>query len=334
MKTAPRIRVLIADNDILLSRRLAEYLSEKGFDLRFVSNGRDARKMILDWKPRFVLADLMLPEGNALELIDFVKGEKELRHQFVHILVTSAHNLEANVRQSLDRGAKDYIVKPFRHADVIKRLIFHSRGYRQVGDTIAKDQAHRVDEASFMLHLTDLVLRQALGGANLADTLFNLTRMVSMKVAGVRCSVIHCLDQINGIVVTSNDNRSATGIQLDLYKYPEVLHVLNTRSLVAVENMEASLELKHVLENVKDIAFNSMIVCPVTRHGHPFGVLSLRMPPEKHTVSDNEIRFVEIVAHVISLVLGLEIHKESGDFWRTGVSQTVVTLPAKRAKNS
>ena len=333
MKPYEPIRVLIADEDKQLSRNLANYMAKCGFQARVVVNGREARAEILEWKPRFVLADLMLPEGTALSLIDFIKTEKSLRHHFIHVLVTSAHNVAANVKQSLGCGAKDYIVKPFRYEDVVKRLIFHSRSYRQLRDISTKDFS-KVDEASLMLHLTDLVMRQALSGGKLEDTLFNLTRMVSMRVDGVRCSIIQCLDQRLGYVVTSNDDRKASGITLDLYKYPEVLHVLNTQTLIAVENLAENSELRVLREKVKDIAFNSMIVCPVARRGRPFGVLSLRMPPEKETVSANEIRFVEIVAHVVSLVLGNEMHKETMDFWIKDADGVAKPIPLRQVKNS
>lgn len=334
MANADKIRVLIADDDNQLSRRLADYINERGFDARVVTNGKDAKTQINEWRPRFVLADLMLPEGNALSLIDYIKSDKVLKNQFINVMVMSGHNVEANVRQALSHGAKDYIVKPFRHEDIVKRLVFHSRSYRGLRDLTQKDYT-RVDEASLMLHLTDLVLRQALGQTPLEDILFNLTRMVSMKVAGVRCSIIHCVDQRAGIVVTSNDDRNASGIHLDLYKYPEVLHVLNTNALIAIENLADNAELRHVREAVKDIAFNSMIVCPVTRHGMTFGVLSLRMPPTKETVSDNEIRFVEIVSHVVSLVLSNEIHKESGDFWvKEQINAPIPFRALPKVKNS
>ena len=333
MAQIERIRILVADDDNQLSRRLADYLAERGFETRVVSNGKEAKTAIMEWKPRFVLADLMLPEVNALGLIDFIKAEKSLRHNFIHVLVMSGHNVQSNVQQALARGAKDYLVKPFRHEDVLKRIVFHSRAYRQLRDVSAKE-FNSVDEATLMLHLTDLVMKQALGANPLEEILFNLTRMVSMRVDGVRCSIIQCLDQHKAFVVTSNDDRKASGIQLDLYKYPEVLHVMNTQSLIAIENMQNNSELRSVREAAKDIVFNSIIVCPVSRHQKAFGVLSLRMPPEKETISDNEIRFVEIVSHVISLVLGNEIHKENGDFWRKGGDRTATPIPLRAVKNS
>ena len=333
MKKEEKIRILVADDDNQLSRRLADYLAEKGFETRSVNNGADARAVMLEWKPRYVLADLMLPDGNALTLIDFIKSERSLRHHFIHVVVMSGHNVQSNVRQALNRGAKDYIVKPFRHEDLLKRIVFHSRSYRQLKEISQKDFT-TIDESSLMLHLTDLVMRQALGPHSLEEILFNLTRMVSMRMDGVRCSIINCLDQHRGFVVTSNDDRKATGIQLDLYKYPEVLHVMNTQSLVAIENVNDSSELRSIKEHVKEITFNAILVCPVSRHQKPFGVLSLRLPPEKQTISDNEIRFVEIVSHVISLVLGNEIHKENGDFWIKNNLDAPTVVPLHSVKNS
>jgi len=47
-----RIRVLIADDDTLLSRKLADYIQRRGFEVHMVSTGREARQEILNWKPR------------------------------------------------------------------------------------------------------------------------------------------------------------------------------------------------------------------------------------------------------------------------------------------
>ena len=138
VKQDERIRVLIADDDHLLSRRLCDYIIERGFDARVVSNGKDARTEIMTFKPRFILGDLMLPDGGALTLIDFIRGEKSLRHQFMHVIVMSGHNVEANVRQALQRGAKDYLVKPFRYEDTLRRLVFHCRGYRHRGGPLVQ----------------------------------------------------------------------------------------------------------------------------------------------------------------------------------------------------
>lgn len=325
-------RVIIADDDFQMARRLADFLNGKGFQAIAVSNGKDAKTEILTFKPRFVLANLTLPDGNALQIIDYIRTEPKLRSasSSMHVIVLSGHNTAENVKLAINQGAKDYVVKPFRFEDMVKRLVFHSRNFRGLGEVAAKD-VNKFDEVGLMHHLTVLVLRQALGSGRLEDILYNLTKMVTMRVIGVRCSIIHCLDQKTGFVVTSNDDRKASGIQLDLYKYPEVLHVLNTQKLIAIENIDDTLEMRHIKDQLSDIVFNSMIVCPVSRRGEAFGVLSLRMSPDKKHISDNEIRFMEIVSHIVSLVLGSETHKMSDNYWlHRDRTPSVAAFPSKK----
>ncbi|MCB0384874.1 MAG: response regulator, partial [Bdellovibrionales bacterium] len=240
MATLTKIRVLVADDDRQLARRLSDFLIESGFEVKTVYNGREAKSIISDWRPRFVLADLMLPEGNAYELLDHVKGGQKGRNSsFTEVIVLSGHNVQSNVRMSLELGATDYVVKPFRYEDMLQRLVFHCRKNRIVKDISAlKDK--NVDEGTLLLHLTDLVLRAAIASDPIPEIAFNLTRMVALKLGGVRCSVVQVVDHEHGIVVTSHDDRNARGIELDLNKYPEIVHVYNTGLMVAIENLETS----------------------------------------------------------------------------------------------
>jgi DNA-binding response OmpR family regulator len=326
-----KIRVLIADDDGQMSRRLADFIGDHGFEVRVAMSGSDARTQISDWKPRIVLADMMLPEANALALLDYINSERRLKHQMPQIIVMSGHNSTFNVKQALSRGAADYLVKPFRVEDVLRRLVFHCREYRRLQD-LNRNEYASTDEGSLMLHLTDLVLRQAITGDSIPNILFNLTRMVALKVDGVRCSVIHATSPATGIVVVSNDDKSATGIELDLNKYPEVANVMNTGVMIAIENIEKSPDLRLIKGLLRDIMFNSMIVCPVSRFQKPFGVLSLRMPAEKATISDNEMRFVEIVSHVVSLVLSNENFKDIDNFWEVARRSSTVIPMARGTK--
>lgn len=328
-----KIRVLVADEG-QIARRMADYLNEHGFEAKAVYNGVDAKRVMLEWQPRIVMADLMLPEINALQLSDVIKAEPKLKKSFTQLMVMSAHNSASNVKEALARGAKDYMVKPIRHEDMLKRLVFHCRMHRNLRDLNQKE-LQGADEASLSLYLMDLVLRQAISNLPADDILFNLTRMVSLKVDGVRCSIIHVVDQLTGTVVSSNDNRKATGIMLELSKYPEVLHVYNTGALLAIDNLDQSHELKNIKGQLKDIMFNSIIVCPIFKNQQHFGVLSVRLPPGRDQISDNEIRFTEIVAHTMTLVLSSEGFKRTGEFWQPATPISApISLAAHRPKKS
>ncbi|MCB0407949.1 MAG: response regulator, partial [Bdellovibrionales bacterium] len=150
MAKIEKIKVLIADDDGQTSRQLANFISDHGFDCRLASNGNEARQVLLSWKPKLILADLMLPDGNAYALMDFIKNEPSLRHHFIHTIVMSGHNNKFNVKQAFDKGAKDYLVKPFKIQDVLQRLVFHCRSSKNLKE-IKQKEFKKIDESSLML---------------------------------------------------------------------------------------------------------------------------------------------------------------------------------------
>lgn len=298
-----KIKILIVDQDSLMTRNLAKFLQENGFECKNGLSIREARPILFNWHPQFVLSDLLLPDGSGLELLQLIRSEKSLQHDFTTFIVMSSHNQKANVKNAIDAGVSDYIVKPFQFENVLKKLVYHCQNFRQLPDLKRKDFSN-VDEGSLILHLTDLILRQALKTDPLDETLHNLVVMLNMKTMGVRCSIVHCVNEETGQVIASQDDKGISGLQLDLNRYPEILHVRNTNRMIAIENIEKDARLKFIKQQAKSIQFNSLVVSPIYQNGEFFGVLSLRLPQDKQNFTDNELRFVEIVSHVISLILG------------------------------
>lgn len=315
------IKVLVADSDNGLGRQVTDFLCANGFDAKYCRTIQEARTEIAEWKPRVVLADMVMSDGSGLVLTEAVKNKN------IHLLMTSSHNYMSNVHVAIEKGASDYIIKPYKFENILRRIFFHCRNYRRLEQSLAKEQT-QTDEATFMLQLTNLVLRQALEPVSTEDILFNLSRMVALKVNGVRCSVMECVDQEYGVVVTSNDDKSVSGLMLDLNKYPEVQTVMNTGKVLAVENIDLSPELQQIKGFLKSVSFNSIIVCPVFRQMKPFGVLSLRMPPERTNISDNEIRFVEIVGQIVSLCLDRGTSLGHPEYWKKPSSSNIIPLNA------
>tara|TARA_B100000609_G_scaffold105434_1_gene83691 strand:- start:2603 stop:3643 length:1041 start_codon:yes stop_codon:yes gene_type:complete len=313
MSTTKPVKVLIADDDGQMAHRLASELSHRGFEAKVALNGRQAQRLLLDWKPKFLLLDLMLPDG-GLNLLSFVKNEDALRHSPVQCIVMSGHNSATNVHAALRAGARDYLVKPFTWIDMYQRLVFHLRGQKKWNNS-QEPKSVALEDDALVLHLTDLVLKQALAKAPLEDILHNLTSMAALKMNGVRCSIVHVVDANHGVVVASNDNKDACGIELDLNKYPELSQAVNFGKIVALENLKTDPFFKNVVGELKDIQFNSLIVCPIQRQGRSFGALSVRLPDTKTVLVDNEVRFAEIVAQTVSLILGQGRHLAEGDYW-------------------
>src|SRR4051794_1489708 len=119
---ASTIRILIADDELLIAGRLVDFLKSKTFAVRHVRTGRDAMQVIQTWFPDFVLCDLMLPELNALELMREMAAAHLLGEGRSRVIVLSGHNNPTNLRECMRMGAADYMPKPASHADVLARL--------------------------------------------------------------------------------------------------------------------------------------------------------------------------------------------------------------------
>lgn len=297
------VRILIADDDTLLAERLVDFLSNNGFYTRFARNGLEAKNMLLTWKPDYILIDLFLAEVNALQFLKHL-GPTQIGADKIKVIVLSGHSHEANVRECLRAGAIDYLVKPFKYIDLLSRLVLHTQKKRTLEDVDAQAPKSEPD-AKYFLHLTDLILREAQKNLQIEETLHNLTRMVAMALKAVRVSIVQCDgENRSGHVLASSDLRQIRQLSLDLNKYPEILYTLNSKKLLALDNLATDPTMSFVTRQNKSIQFNSMIVAPIhIRQNETWGVLSARMSDSKKSLSDAEIRFVQLVAHTVGLTL-------------------------------
>ena len=306
--SAPKIRVLIADDEMILSQHLCEFLNQKGFDARHVSDGTEVRKIMEYWQPKIVLYDLMLPELNALAFMKTYSASQA--DNAMKLIVVSGHNNPANVKECMRLGASDYISRPLSNETILAHVVLQLQRKHEIAEvkTAAGASVTDAQSAQYFMHLTDLVLREALRGLPIEDSLHNLMGLVAMALKAVRVSIIKC-DPANGkgYVIAASDNRLIAELPIDLHKYPEVVYVLNTEKPLAISSLSADETLHFVTKISKTINFNAMIVVPIRMGGElgpgQWGVLSVRLPDTKATLSEFEIRWAQLVSHVAALIV-------------------------------
>lgn len=313
----PKIRVLIADNEAVLAKSLTEFLCSKGFDAQCVTNGLDARRVSLSWRPHFVLYELMLNDLNALAFLKMGGSDGPSGNSKQKVLVFSGHNNAQNIRECMRLGAADYISKPITHEALLQRLVLHMQPKQEIKEFREKLEDN-ADNALFYMHLTDLTLRESLKAQSVRDTLHNLTTLMSLSLKAVRVSVIKCEREARkGHVIASSDRRDIGDLLIDLNKYPEINYVSNTEKTLAVDNLVADPTLHFVAKISKQISFNAMLVAPIRVAGQNWGVLSVRMPESKERLNEFEIRWAQIVAHVSAHVIGRDLE----------LSKTIISAP-------
>ncbi|BAH43986.1 response regulator transcription factor [Brevibacillus sp. RS1.1] len=118
------MRVLLAEDQLLLGKIIAHMLKEKGgHDVKWVTNGQEAYNLIIDSYYDVLVLDWMMPQKDGVTLC------KELREQGYSgaiLMLTAKDTLEERI-EGLDAGADDYLVKPFESDELLARLRALSR---------------------------------------------------------------------------------------------------------------------------------------------------------------------------------------------------------------
>jgi DNA-binding response OmpR family regulator len=115
-------RILIVEDDEAIASGLRRVLDSQGYDVRHVARGRLALQE--GGEPTaLVILDLGLPDIDGIEVCRRLRAARpELA-----ILILTARDQELDVVAGLDAGADDYLVKPFRLAELLARVRAHMR---------------------------------------------------------------------------------------------------------------------------------------------------------------------------------------------------------------
>ncbi len=103
--------ILVVDDNEMNRDMLSRRLQRQGHQTEVAVNGLEALAMIKQHRFDLVLLDIMMPEMNGYEVLEFLKADHNLRHLPV-IMITAVDEIESVVR-CIELGADDYLPKPF-----------------------------------------------------------------------------------------------------------------------------------------------------------------------------------------------------------------------------
>eukprot|EP01034_Spumella_vulgaris_P047290 gene47290-biopygen7135 len=126
-------KVLLVEDDEKLAGLIAHFLSQHGFEVRVVHRGDEALAVFLAFKPTIVVLDLMLPDGDGLDLCRELRADGRTRHLPLLMLTARGEPMDRVV--GLELGADDYLAKPFEPRELQARL---RAILRRKGGTAAK----------------------------------------------------------------------------------------------------------------------------------------------------------------------------------------------------
>lgn len=150
-------QILLVDDEPQILRMLRTSLESAGYEIATAGNGLEALQRFELSKPDLLITDLAMPEMNGLELTEAIREISE-----VPIIVLSVRSTDMMKIQALDKGADDYLTKPFSMSELMARVRAHLRrsmkiadmGGISAGDFTVDEAAHTVMVRGTPVHLT------------------------------------------------------------------------------------------------------------------------------------------------------------------------------------
>ncbi|MBI5178776.1 MAG: response regulator [Nitrospinae bacterium] len=124
--------VLLVDDSHTVLRLMSFFLEQERYETYLAATAEEAQALLEKVSPDLVLTDLHLPGMNGIELCRAVKQNPKTRDVPV-VLVTTAKAI-TRLKEALDSGASDYIVKPFQQDELLARVRSHIKTKRLIDE--------------------------------------------------------------------------------------------------------------------------------------------------------------------------------------------------------
>ncbi len=147
-------RILIVDDERSISDMIKLCLTKNGYSCQTANDGREAAALIEHSRFDLVLLDIMLPEIDGYDLIEYIK-----QYDTPVIFVTAKASVENRVK-GLRLGAEDYIIKPFDLEELLARIEtvlrrFHkTESELRVLDIVINTERHTVTKSGKAVELS------------------------------------------------------------------------------------------------------------------------------------------------------------------------------------
>ncbi|HMS07162.1 MAG TPA: response regulator [Burkholderiaceae bacterium] len=114
------IRLLVAEDEAGIRNSLEQLLRLEGYDVTTCADGQQALKLAELRRPDVVITDVHMPVMDGFDLLSAIRFRPDLSTCVV-IMLTAAED-RANVRQGMTLGADDYITKPFTRDELLTAI--------------------------------------------------------------------------------------------------------------------------------------------------------------------------------------------------------------------
>ena len=124
-----KYKILLVEDEDNIRNLVATMLDTAGYQTILASSCSAAKTLFASHIPDLIILDLGLPDMDGVNLLDYVRKDS-----LTPVIVLSARTNETDKITALDRGANDYVTKPFGSGELLARVRAALRNHRFSAD--------------------------------------------------------------------------------------------------------------------------------------------------------------------------------------------------------
>lgn len=143
--------IYCVDDDNTIREIEVYTLLQTGFEAKGFADGETLFEALKTETPDLIVLDIMLPGKDGMEILKEIRSNPETER--IPVIMATAKGTEIDKIQGLDKGADDYLVKPFGTMEMVSRIKAVLRRCKReettsdtltIGNIMLKDNEHKV----------------------------------------------------------------------------------------------------------------------------------------------------------------------------------------------
>lgn len=161
-----KAKILVVDDEPQITRVLRTGLSSHGYEVSVANDGAAALEEFEQSHPDLVITDLSMPKMTGIELTENIRDNSQ-----VPIIVLSVRGEDKHKIEALDKGADDYVTKPFSINELLARIRANLRRANQAREPEALEP---IQAGDFHIDLQTRIVSVKLREVHLTPKEFDL----------------------------------------------------------------------------------------------------------------------------------------------------------------
>ncbi len=285
--------VLVVDARPETQRALISVLGPEGHELVF-RDGPAAQLLGPTEAFTLCLLELGAPRPRTYEVLRAVRVHSGTTE--APFLVIAAPGQASEIAHALDVGVDDLLFSPLDPTELSGRVAMHL-GWRRSSARVARRQR----ALAAMIDITQALV----SSLDIQEILFTVVRRIADVVRVDRVSIVLVPSDLDdtGFVVAASDDAGVTNLRLDLQKYPEIRHVLQSKAPLTIADVGTHPVLDGVRTSLPPTKPSSLTLLPMVFDGAVMGVLFIRAQTSKGALDEQQVGFCQVLANATAIAL-------------------------------